>query len=413
MVISSPRSAGSSLLRASVTAAAGGTNLCSNPGPAQNVALYGGVGATPPLITWTPIQPAASPVGEPGCGLVTWQGADPTAGLTIPNYGIAGDGSSQVTVSAWCYVPTGSPTCHLEAADSDGSNATAGPSTGVVGLDTWVRISLTWTPSAGQTAPVITLVPDSAPADLDPTNPQLCYWAGVLIQPGSVMGAYTAGGGQPGDPVQVLVDGSDTPITANGLSDYIPTPGDRLLVQRVGGVVEVVQYLSRGTVPYLQGQDITDLAAQVDSNSQALADTQDLLSATSDNLTTAITDTNAALDSTNTALSQYQATNDATISGLQGAYDVLSGLGTAGVEEDYFWVGDDPAQSTLKLVQISTFVQSALWAPDATTLVNVLGILAADDVGDLTFADPDVSPPMTTFYSYFTANGLLAMAWNA
>lgn len=53
-----------------------------------------------------------------------------------------------------------------------------------------------------------------------------------------------------GDATPVLVDGSDTPITANGLAGYKPTPGDRLLVQRVGGQVEVLQFISRGSVPY-------------------------------------------------------------------------------------------------------------------------------------------------------------------
>jgi len=46
------------------------------------------------------------------------------------------------------------------------------------------------------------------------------------------------------------VDGSDTAITANGLAHYAPTPGDRVLVLKVGGVVEIIQFLSRGTVPW-------------------------------------------------------------------------------------------------------------------------------------------------------------------
>lgn len=48
-----------------------------------------------------------------------------------------------------------------------------------------------------------------------------------------------------GDPCMVLVDGADTPVTANGLQGYTPTPGDRLLVSKVGGQVEILQYLSR------------------------------------------------------------------------------------------------------------------------------------------------------------------------
>ena len=38
-----------------------------------------------------------------------------------------------------------------------------------------------------------------------------------------------------GSAATVLVDGADTACTANGLADYAPTPGDRLLVQKVGG----------------------------------------------------------------------------------------------------------------------------------------------------------------------------------
>lgn len=53
----------------------------------------------------------------------------------------------------------------------------------------------------------------------------------------------------PGDPAPILVDGADTPITANGLGGYLPMPGDRLLVQQVGGTVEVLQFVSVGTVP--------------------------------------------------------------------------------------------------------------------------------------------------------------------
>lgn len=74
-----------------------------------------------------------------------------------------------------------------------------------------------------------------------------------------------------GGPVTILVDGSDTPITANGLSEYTPTPGDRLLVARVGGQVEVLQYLSRGTVPYVTGEDLT-VVQQEAAAAQATAD---------------------------------------------------------------------------------------------------------------------------------------------
>lgn len=53
----------------------------------------------------------------------------------------------------------------------------------------------------------------------------------------------------PGSDALVLIDGSDTAVTAGGLAGYTPTPGDRLLVERVGYQVEVIQFLTRGTPP--------------------------------------------------------------------------------------------------------------------------------------------------------------------
>lgn len=61
-----------------------------------------------------------------------------------------------------------------------------------------------------------------------------------------------------GGPATVLVDGADTPVTANGLQGYAPTPGDRLLVQQVGRAVEVLQFISTGTVPGIPDGSITD-----------------------------------------------------------------------------------------------------------------------------------------------------------
>lgn len=55
----------------------------------------------------------------------------------------------------------------------------------------------------------------------------------------------------PGDPAPILVDGSDSVITANGLGGYAPMPGDRLLVQQVGQTMEVVQFVSVGSVPFV------------------------------------------------------------------------------------------------------------------------------------------------------------------
>lgn len=54
-----------------------------------------------------------------------------------------------------------------------------------------------------------------------------------------------------GDPVPLLVDGADSAIMANGLKGYNPLPGDRVLVQKVGGTLEVVQFLNIGSIPFI------------------------------------------------------------------------------------------------------------------------------------------------------------------
>lgn len=76
----------------------------------------------------------------------------------------------------------------------------------------------------------------------------------------------------PGGPAQVLVDGASTPITANGLADYTPSPGDRLLVQRVGSQVEVVQFLSRGVTPFATSADVA-AATEAAQSAQSAAQT--------------------------------------------------------------------------------------------------------------------------------------------
>lgn len=52
-----------------------------------------------------------------------------------------------------------------------------------------------------------------------------------------------------GGPAEVLVDGADTPVEANGLTGYTPSAGDRLLLDRVGNQLEILQFLSVGIVP--------------------------------------------------------------------------------------------------------------------------------------------------------------------
>lgn len=110
-------------------------------------------------------------------------------------------------------------------------------------------------------------------------------------------------------------------------------------------------------------------------------------------------------------LEDYKNANDATLSTLQAGFDVLNGLGNAGVEEDYFFVGDDPTLQTLKLVQISTFVQDALGAGDGAALADALGLIARDSLGDVDYENTD--PPMTQFYNAFSAAGLAVRPWNA
>lgn len=206
--------------------------------------------------------------------------------------------------------------------------------------------------------------------------------------------SVTVSGDSPGDDATILIDGSDTPVTANGLTGYLPTAGDRLLIDRVGSTLEVLQFLNRGTVPYIGEDALSDLTAQVSANSDLLSDHDTAIAANSNTLT------------------NYMATNDQVVSGLQSGYDALSGLGEAGVEEDYMYVGDDPGLSTVKMVQISTYVQQGLFAGDSGTLSDYFGLVNADDMGDLTFSGSQL-PPMTTFYNAFTAAGLLAEPWYA
>lgn len=393
----------SATLRASVTSAAGGVNQCPNPEPTSDLSLWttsNGGGPDTPTLTYVDAAslPQPNPIdGTLGAGYVTWAG--PNTGASLPaSLFVPGDGNlltgQTFTISLYVLVPSGMPDVTLVVDGATGDTSKTLPH------DTWVRLTL-----VGHTMtvdnPSIALWGNTdamaqLPAGGDGSG---FYFAGALIQPGAGLGVYTNGGGQPGDPVQVLVDGADTPITANGLPGYIPSPGDRLLVQRVGGQMEVMQYLSRGTVPYAQSTDITNLQSQIDANSQSLSDTSNYATVT------------------NNDLQNYKTSNDLAIGGLQSGYDVLNGLGSAGVQEDYIWVGDDPALQTVKSVQISQFVQAALYAGDGQTLGDALGLVPEAEMGDVTF--PNIggtgledNPPMTTFYNVFTTNGLQAKPWN-
>lgn len=379
-----PRQSASQTLRASVTAENGGVNDCPNPALRGDATGWTPVAGSTSTLTWLAPGniPGADPIGAgEGAATLTWSGdALGTAdGLSVPDFSIVA-GETYI-VSLYVYVPSGSPDVVLVA---DGT--VSPPSTGT--NDDWVRLSVVWV--AASDTPVIEVQPTTAP---DLGLGESFTTTACLIQPGSTLNDYTDGGGQEGDPANILVDGSDSAITANGLAGYLPTPGDRLLVQKVGGQVEIVQFLSRGTVPYVADEDLSDLSAQVNANTDLLSDHDTEIAANSSTLT------------------DYMTTTDITLGGLQAGYDVLTGLGDTGVVEDYIWVGDDPSLSTVKLVQISTYVQAGLASGDDATLSAYFNLWTRSDVGDLTFSGT-TDPPMTTFYNVFTANGLLAEPWN-
>lgn len=65
-----------------------------------------------------------------------------------------------------------------------------------------------------------------------------------FAQNSATLRASVTTSGAAGAAVSVLVDGADTAVTANGLPDYAPNIGDRVLVQQVGGNVEILQVFS-------------------------------------------------------------------------------------------------------------------------------------------------------------------------
>lgn len=93
--------------------------------------------------------------------------------------------------------------------------------------------------------------------------------AASVLRASVIDGTPTVEGGQ----AYVLIDGADTPVTANGLTGYTPTPGDRLLITRVGTQMEVLQFVQRGTVPYVSSDALADLTAAVASKASILYST--------------------------------------------------------------------------------------------------------------------------------------------
>lgn len=131
--------------------------------------------------------------------------------------------------------------------------------------------------------------------------------------------ALTADPASAGDAVTVLVDGADTAVTANGLTDYTPAVGDRLLVTKVGGQLEVAQFLSRAILP-ASGAELSALQTQIDTlNDTTLpalqADLETLNDTTIPALNTALT----------TAQGDIDTLNDTTIPGLNTSITALQG----------------------------------------------------------------------------------------
>lgn len=167
---------------------------------------------------------------------------------------------------------------------------------------------------------------------------------------------------------------------------------------------------SDGNHPYYW--DGTQWADLRDSSIATLKSMQDDLIDSVTSTASNVDDLSAQTNQMSADFADYQSTIDSTLTNLQAGFDVLSGIGEAGVEEDYFWVGDTPtAGSPVKLVQISAFVQAALGAGDGASLAALLGLVSGLAMGDVAYTN--TTPPMTTFYNVFTANGLPAQPWNA
>lgn len=189
----------------------------------------------------------------------------------------------------------------------------------------------------------------------------------------------------------VLIDGSDTPVTAGGLPGYLPTGGDRLLVERVGYQVEILQFLSRGTPPTIgvggvSSDDLDGIYADVQRHDGWLSD-----------LDPYAVETNEAV----VALADEVA---AEVADLQPRHDVLTTITASGVTEDQFLVGVAP--NSVAAYDISPFARDALASPDPESMSSALGTWSRDIVGDLLAG----ASPKAAFYDQFTANSRTAEA---
>jgi hypothetical protein len=193
-----------------------------------------------------------------------------------------------------------------------------------------------------------------------------------------------------GGPVRVLVDGSDTPVTANGLSDYVPTPGDRLLLQRVGSQVEVIQFVSRGTVPYSVDADIQAVA---DYAVGVAGDLADFKLATGSDL-----ETKQAGASLLDALSHVYRLDPET-GELSPAEPAIR------QNELIVGVGDPDADGSqnVGVFPVGDTGLAVLEAGDPASAALALGLPSGETLGDVAYSAPSSSPPATAFYQTLLA----------
>lgn len=186
--------------------------------------------------------PVASPVGTAQVGHAVFTppfagGVAP--GLIIPTRDLTP--GVQYTTSVYVYTPLSGPLGVLSA------NAVLSSMTGR--SDAWVRISQTFT--AGESNE-LRIEPSFAPGIAEDL-----YFAGAQVEVGLGVSPFSGAGKVP-----VLLDGAETPVTANLPIDYTPVTGDRVLVQRIGGMVEIIRFLKADhpgrTWCYVQDTEPTD-----------------------------------------------------------------------------------------------------------------------------------------------------------
>lgn len=336
----------SGLLYASVAASAGGSNLVVNGSLASSITGWTGVAFSPTL-------PAAAPIAAcSGCGVLT-----AATTLIIPINATALAAGTVYTLSAYVWVDTA---FSEQAVLTGGTVSDSGLAPG-----TWELLTVSFTATGTDTLALYVPAAPSAPA----------YVSGVMLTTGVPQTSFMFGQTVEGDPAEVVCDGSDTSITANGLDGYAPVPGDRLLVGRVGNVLEIIQYLSRGTVPW------------------ALPDAVATLQSTVSDL--------AANKADSTSLVNYQPKNTS-LDSISG----VAGLGTP-IVLNQFWVGN-AGSGTVVPVPISSFVQGAMASGDSPSLGLAWSLATQADVGGYSAGALNQIKIsfISTFYDALTAAGV-------